>query len=135
MNGYQKYKENSIYSMSGPELLHLLYEEAKNRLRKAELALEDRDYTMFDDCLRRTTNIVRYLIDILDMRQPISRDLRRIYNYLVLDISKIKAGREREKSEIKRIIHILSELQEAFDEAAKKTNSIRVGEGHRGVLG
>lgn len=122
MNNYQKYKENSIYSMSGPELLHMLYEEAIRRLRKAELALEEEEYEIFEDCLRRTNNIVRYLIDILDVRQPISHDLRRIYDYLILDISKVKAGREREKAEIGRISHILQELMEAFDEAAQKAS-------------
>ncbi|MCA4989503.1 flagellar protein FliS, partial [Clostridioides difficile] len=41
MNGYQKYKEKSIYSMSSSELLLLLYDEAIGRLSKAEYALED----------------------------------------------------------------------------------------------
>lgn len=102
MNSYQKYKENSVYSMSSWELLDLLYEEAIGRLRKAELALTDKEYALFDDCLRRSSNIVRYLIDILDMKQPISYDLRRIYDYLILDISKVKSGREREQKEIGR---------------------------------
>ena len=44
MNSYQKYKENSVYSMSSWELLDLLYEEAIGRLRKAELALTDKEY-------------------------------------------------------------------------------------------
>lgn len=122
MNIYQKYKEDSIYSMSSSELLDLLYEEAIGRLRKAELALEDKEYALFDDCLRRTSKIVRYLIDILDMRQPISYDLRRIYDYLILDLSKIKAGREREQKEIARISHILGELREAFQQAARKVS-------------
>lgn len=113
MNSYQKYKENSVYSMSSWELLDLLYEEAIGRLRKAELALTDKEYALFDDCLRRSSNIVRYLIDILDMKQPISYDLRRIYDYLILDISKVKSGREREQKEIGRISHILSELKDA----------------------
>lgn len=126
MNIYQKYKEDSIYSMSSSELLDLLYEEAIGRLRKAELALEDKEYALFDDCLRRTSKIVRYLIDILDMRQPISYDLRRIYDYLILDLSKIKAGREREQKEIARISHILSELREAFQQAARKVNEERM---------
>lgn len=126
MNIYQKYKEDSIYSMSSSELLDLLYEEAIGRLRKAELALEDKEYALFDDCLRRTSKIVRYLIDILDMRQPISYDLRRIYDYLILDLSKIKAGRERERKEIARISHIFSELREAFQQAARKVNEERM---------
>ena len=134
MNGYQKYKENSIYSMSGPELLLLLYEEAIRRLSKAEYALEDKEYGMFEDSLMRTSRIVRYLIDILDMQQPISRDLRRIYQYLIYDISRIKAGRERQKDEIGRIKHILSELREAFEEASRKAADVHMVQ-NKGLIG
>ena len=125
MNGYQKYKEKSVYSMSGPELLLLLYDEAISRLTRAELSLEDKNYKDFEDCLKRVTRIVRYLIDILDMQYPISRDLRRIYNYLIFDLSKVNAGRERQKDEIGRIRNILSELRDAFDQASRK-----VGDNH-----
>ena len=91
MNGYSQYKEKSIYSMSGPELLLLLFDEAIKRLTRAELALEEKDYKDFEDCIQRTTRIVRYLIEILNMDYPISRDLRRIYTYLVYDLSRVSA--------------------------------------------
>ncbi|MFG6331756.1 MAG: flagellar protein FliS [Lachnospiraceae bacterium] len=122
MNGYSQYKEKSIYSMSGPELLLLLFDEAIKRLSRAERSLQEKDYTDFEDCIQRTTRIVRYLIDILNMDYPISRDLRRIYTYLVYDLSRVNAGRERRQDEIGRIRHILSELREAFDGASRKVN-------------
>ncbi len=120
MNGYQKYKEATIYSMSSSELLLILFDEAIGRLKKAEYALEDQEYKLFNDCLDRTARIIRYLIDILDRKQPLSWDLRRIYRYLIMDISKVKSGRERQKEEIGRIIHILSELREAFEMASRE---------------
>ena len=122
MPGYQKYKEQSIYSMSNLELLLLLYDEAISRLSKAEIALGDKDYAIFEDCLRRTTRIVRYLIDILDMRQPLAQDLWDIYTYLIYDVSLIKSGRERRKDEIGRISHILSELRDVFEQAGRKVS-------------
>ena len=120
MDGYQKYREQSVYSMSPSELLLLLYDEAISRMTKAEYALEEKEYTLFEDCLQRTTRIVRYLIEILDIQQPIGGDLWRIYNYLIYDISRIMAGRERRKDEIGRVRNILSELRGAFDEASRK---------------
>ena len=122
MNGYGHYREKSIYSMSGAEQLLLLFDEAIRRLKRAEHSLEEKNYEDFDDCLTRTSRIVCYLIDILDMEQPISMDLRRIYNYLVYDLSRIKAGRDRRKDEISRVSHILSELREAFDGASRKVS-------------
>ena len=123
MNGYNHYKEKSIYSMSSSEQLLLLF---ISRLTRAEYSLEDKNYSDFEDCITRASKIVRYLMDILDMNQPISRDLRRIYNYLIYDLSIIKAGRERRRDEISRIRHILSELREAFSEASKQVNDMHV---------
>ena len=122
MNGYNQYKEKSIYSTSSAELLLLLFDESIKRLTRAEYSLKEKDYDDFEDCLQRVTRIVRYLIDILDMDYPISYDLRRIYDYLIFDLSRVRAGRERRQDEIGRIRHILSELREAFDGASKKVN-------------
>ena len=126
MNGYNRYKEKSIYSMSGGEQLLLLFDETLTRLTRAEYSLNDTNYADFDDCITRTSRIVRYLLEILDMEQPISRDVRRIYNYLVYDLSMVKAGRERRQDEIGRIRHILSELRDAFAQASKLVNDMHV---------
>ena len=126
MNGYQKYKEQSIYSMSGVELLLLLYDEAIKRLKKAEYALEDHDYGVFEDCIGRTVRIVRYLTSILDMEQPISGEFRHIYEYLFYDLSRIRAGRERRKDEIEKVIHVLQEFRDGFEEAGRQVSGTRV---------
>ena len=112
--------------MSGPELLFLIYDEAIKRLTRAEISLDDKNYADFEDCLTRTSKIVRYLKEILDMSQPISYDLRRIYEYLIYDLSRVKAGRERRRDEIGRIRHILSELKEAFEGANKQVNDMHM---------
>ena len=116
---FKQYKESTIYSMSNLELLLLLYDEAVKRLKMAQIALEDKKYETFEECLEKTGRIVRYLIQILDMQYPISKDLKRIYEYLIYDISRVKAGRERRAEEIPRISHILSELRDAFNQAGK----------------
>ncbi len=126
MSGYNRYKEKSIYSMSGPELLFLVYDEAIKRLTRAEISLDEKNYADFDDCVTRASKIVRYLKEILDMSQPISYDLRRIYEYLIYDLSRVKAGRERRRDEIGRIRHILSELKEAFEGANKQVNDMHM---------
>ena len=49
MSGYQKYKEQTVLSMSNIELLLLLYDEAISRLSKAEIAVEDGAWDIFED--------------------------------------------------------------------------------------
>ncbi len=125
MNGYQKYKEQSVYSMSGAELLLVLYDEALKRMRMAEYALEDKDYGVFDNSIVRTVRIVRYLNSILDMEQPISQEFRMIYEYLFYDLSAIKAGRERRKEDIAQVVRLLTEFRNGFEEAGKKVQEVR----------
>ncbi len=60
------------------------------------------------------------------MEYKISWDLKRIYEYLIYDISVVRAGRERRLDEIGRIRHILSELREAFDSASRQVTDTRI---------
>jgi len=122
MNGYQKYKEQSIYSMSGVEQLLLLYDEAIKQLKKAEFALDDKDYGVFDNSITRTVRIVRYLNSILNMDVPISWDFRRIYEYMFHNLGLIRAGRERRRDEIGEVIHLLTEFRDGFEEAGKQVS-------------
>ena len=122
MSENTRYNEEDIKAMSGSEVILLLYDEAIGRLKSAEQSLKDKNYDSFDDCLSRVSRIIRYLKDILDMDYSVSSDLRRIYEYLVYDISAVKAGKESRQEEIGRICHILSELREGFEGAGRQVN-------------
>lgn len=131
MSENKNYSEEDIKSMSGPEPLLLLYDEAMERLTKGERLLEEKNYEEFNDCMQRVSQIVRYLKDILDMNYSVSGDLKRIYEYLIYDISVVKAGKESRRDEIGRIRHILSELREGFEGAGKQVEKEKVEEGIR----
>ena len=53
---FKQYKESTIYSMSNLELLLLLYDEAVKRLKMAQIALEDKKYETFEECLENRTD-------------------------------------------------------------------------------
>ncbi len=108
-----------------------MYDEAMERLTKGERLLEEKNYEEFNDCMQRVSQIVRYLKDILDMNYSVSGDLKRIYEYLIYDISVVKAGKESRRDEIGRIRHILSELREGFEGAGKQVEKEKVEEGIR----
>ncbi|SEA42761.1 flagellar protein FliS [Oribacterium sp. KHPX15] len=116
---YEKYKENTLFSMSPVELLVLLYDECMKDLRKAHIALEDGDMTMFEEYVGKALKIIRYLINTLDMSVPVSSDLRRLYDYIIYDISKVRASGKRMAGEIPRIIEIIQDLRDGFDGASK----------------
>lgn len=96
MNDYQKkYLEQSIMQMSQGELLVLTFDEAIKSLKKANLALEDKNYEKFEEALKKANKVIRYLHQTLDMEQPLSRDLARLYDFITFDLGLVQAGREK----------------------------------------
>ena len=117
--GYQGYKEQGINDMTPGELLLLLYDELVKRLVRAGLALDKKDWPLFDASVDRGLDILRYLDDTLDMQYPISRNLNRLYDYFSYELNRVKAGRN--KTELERVKAMVSDLRDSFREAHKTT--------------
>ena len=118
-NGYQQYKEQSVYTMTQGEMLLLLFDELLKRLMRAELALNQEDYTAFGEAVTRCRDIVCYLQDCLDPQDAISNELRRMYEFFLYELSRLEAGRKKEI--IREIRPLVVQLREAFQEADKMT--------------
>ncbi len=125
---YDKYKEDTIYSMTPVELLILLYDECMKDLRKADIALQDNDNVVFEEYIGKALKIIRYLIKTLDMSVPISKDLRRLYDYLIYDLSKIRAGGNRKVDEIPKLIEIIQNLRDGFEGASMQVKDEHIVE-------
>lgn len=120
MNGnpYQRYKEETVMTMTQGELLLLLYDELLKRLRAAELLAEKEDYDQFEAQVIRAEEIARYLKDTLDFNYPISNELYQFYDFFLVELGRIKAGRKGER--IEKIKALVQELRDSFEEAEKK---------------
>ena len=77
--GYQQYKQQAINSMTPGELLLLLYDELVKRGTMASIALDKKDYPVFEASVERCMDIINYLDETLDRKYDISRDLGRLY--------------------------------------------------------
>ena len=60
-NGYEQYKLQSVNTMTSGEMLLLLYDELIKRLARAQIALEDENYDLFNQSVQRSKEIVQYL--------------------------------------------------------------------------
>lgn len=117
-SGYQHYKEQSVNTMTSGELLLLLYDEMIKRLMRAELALKKSDYDLFEQSVKRTIEIVRYLQETLDPQYAISRELNQMYQFFLYELSRIQASRSPEV--IAELRPLVEELRDAFREASKQ---------------
>lgn len=134
IKGYQGYREQqdqAINTMSQGELLLLLYDELVKRLVRAGLALDKKDYDLFDASVTRSLEIIRYLDDTLDRQYPISMNLARLYDFFSYELNRVKAGRNR--TELERVRAMVGELRDTFREAQKNAAQ-EIQEGQEGQV-
>lgn len=116
-NGYQQYKMQAVNTMTKGEMLLLLYDELIKRLTRAEMALEKKDYEVFEASVKRSGEIVQYLKDTLNTEYSISRELQRMYDFFLYEVSRLQASRN--KAVIEELRPLVMELRDAFREANK----------------
>lgn len=119
-NGYQQYKMQSVNTMTRSEMLLLLYDELIKRLTRAQIALDDKNYDLFDKSVKRSREIVEYLNKTLNMEYRISYELRRMYEFFLYELSRLQAGRN--SAVIQELKPLVAELRDAFKEASKKAS-------------
>ena len=115
--GYEQYKEQSINTMTKGEQLVLLFDEVVKNLKKSEIAIETKNYELLDVSIQKASDIVRYLISILDRSIPISNELYRMYDFFLYEFNRIKAGRNADV--IEEVKELVIEMRDAFREADK----------------
>lgn len=115
--GYQHYKEQSVNTMTPGEMLNLLYDELLKRLTRAELAIEKKDYDLFEQSMQRSVDIVIYLKKTLNHKYEISAELKRMYDFFLYEFGRIKAGRNA--ALIADVRPLIIDLRDAFREAQK----------------
>lgn len=121
-NGYQQYKMQSVNTMTSSEMLLLLFDELLKRLGRAQIALEDKNYDVFNESVKRSREIVQYLNDTLNMNYKISYELRRMYQFFLYELSRLQAGRKT--AVIQELKPLVAELRDAFKEASKSVANV-----------
>lgn len=127
VRGYQQYKEQSVNTMTQGELLLLLYDELVKRITRAELAIKQQDYPLFEASVDRCVEIVEYLDDTLDYQYPISEELSKLYEFFCYELRRIKVGRN--VPELENIKPMLIDLRDTF-RTAERSSSAELQGGH-----
>ena len=117
VNGYQHYKEQTVNTMTPGEMLNLLNDELLKRLTRSELALENKDYELFEQSIQRSMDIVTYLKDTLNFQYEISNELKRLYDFFIYELVRIKAGRN--SAIIAEIRPLIMDLRDSFRDAQR----------------
>lgn len=108
------YKQNQVLTASPKQLVVLLLEGAIKNLRHAELALEKKDYSLVNEKLIKTQNIVQELQSSLDFEAggQIAEELNALYDFMLQDL--LQANLKKDSEKIRANRDLLSELAEAW---------------------
>lgn len=117
VNGYHYYKEQTVNTMTSGEMLNLLYDELLKRMTRAEIALENKDYELFEQSIQRSMDIVTYLKNTLNFHYEISNELKRFYDFFLYELVRIKAGRN--SIVITELKPLILDLRDSFKEAQR----------------
>lgn len=117
--GYRQYRSQAVNTMTQSEMLLLLYDELVKRIRRAEMALEEKDYEVFEASVVRAKEIVHYLKQTLKSGFEVSRGLNALYDFFIFELSRAAAGRKA--GSLKDVERLACELRDAFRQASQQT--------------
>lgn len=116
-NRYQQYKDNSIATMSGGELVVVLYREAYKNLFKAGFLYDQGKNDEARIAGDKAKAIFSHLLKTLNFDYPISLQLQQYYNFFNQQI--IYAQVKNNRKPIDDILGMVKELEETWAEAEK----------------
>lgn len=118
---FQRYKEQSVTTMTQGEMLTLLYDEIVKRLNKARILAQHKDFEAFEHEVNRVREIVQYLIDSLDMKYPVSQNLSKLYYFFQYELTRLTAGRNTEI--VDEVVPLILDLRDTFKQADRISRS------------
>ncbi|HTP19674.1 MAG TPA: flagellar export chaperone FliS [Solirubrobacteraceae bacterium] len=107
------YRESAVLSAPPEVLVVMLYDGARRFLFQAAIAMRDRQIELSHRKLRRAEDIIRHLLDTLDMDQgEISQRLEAIYLFCLRHLQQARFDRDANK--LDQVSNLLGELREAW---------------------
>ncbi|MFQ3611648.1 MAG: flagellar export chaperone FliS [Fimbriimonadales bacterium] len=120
-NGTNRYLETAVETASPVRLVVMLYDGAIRFLNEAKQAIQNRDFETQNLKFQRAQRILAELISSLDFDKggEIAENLFRLYTYMYNQLVEANLQDSIERTE--HVIHLLSELREAWDTIANQS--------------
>lgn len=120
--GYGAYKRVQTATSTPAGLISLLYDGLQTQLRRAEAAIEARDFEVANDQLNRAQAIVLELIASLDHSYgDIPRQLSALYEYMYQRL--VQANMRKDAEPIREVAAHVAQIAEAWSVAARQAEA------------
>jgi flagellar protein FliS len=123
VNGHDRYLEMAVETASPARLIVMLYDGAIRFINEAAHAMQQRDYETQNAKLQRAQKILAELISSLDFDKggEIAENLFRLYTYMYNQL--VEANINDNLDRLQHVVHLLSELREAWDAIATESET------------
>ncbi len=123
-NLYGRYQTETVATSSAVELIIMLYDGCIKQIKLGEIYYNDNnDIEASSNALIKAQNIIDELLRSLDTSFSLSKDLMKIYEYVLYELS--MANMKKDFEAMDGVIAILSELREAW--IAVKRSNLKAG--------
>jgi flagellar protein FliS len=115
--------ETAVETASPARLIVMLYDGAIRFINEAAYAMQQRDYETQNTKLQRAQKILAELISSLDFDKggEIAENLFRLYTYMYNQL--VEANINDSRDRLEHVVHLLSELREAWDTIATESET------------
>ena len=120
-NAYQKYKEQEVGTANPVALIVMLYNGCIKQLKLAQIEIDKKNYEGVNTHLKKAQVILLELINNLDFKYPIAKDLMALYDFMLHEILRINASKKKEM--VDPVIQMLSGLRDTWAEVEKRCRS------------
>lgn len=117
VNPYEKYKQQSIMTMTQGEMLVKLYEETAKQLNAATFFIGEGEISKTNDALKKAQRILNHLKATLNPKVEMSGSLEALYDYFLRQI--VSANVKKDASYLEDVIPMVVELGETFGQAER----------------
>ena len=99
-NAYQAYQNNSISTSSPQKLTLMLYNGAIKFCMQGKQAIEEKNTQEAHRLIMRAQDIIQELKITLDHKYPISKELDRIYEFILYQLTEANIAKSKENLDI-----------------------------------
>jgi flagellar protein FliS len=114
-NVYDKYKNNSVMTASGPELTLMLYNGAIKFCNQAIIAIENNNCEKAHNLIIKVQDIIEEFQSTLDKKYEVAHSFDIMYDYIYNRL--IEANINKDVEMLKEILVYLRELRDTWKEA------------------
>lgn len=117
INPYDRYKEQSIMTMTPGEMVVRLYEEVIKQLNLGINYIETKNYIETNKALQKAQRILNHLTATLDFKYEVSKGLAQLYDFFNSKI--VYSNVKKDIEPLKEIIPLITDLKDTFAQSEK----------------